>query len=87
MLFRSLIAQGQRKRSALSYATGLSKKLCSRIVEKCIKWDFITRSCRLTKKGKAELEAARKSIDAQSIIPDKGNECYYPKLLRGSTHG
>jgi len=60
LLILALIAQGQRKQSTLSYATGLNKKDCARIVDRCIKWGFITQTKRLTSKGSAELQAAKR---------------------------
>jgi hypothetical protein len=38
LLILALIAQGQRKQSTLSYATGLNKKDCARLIDRCIKW-------------------------------------------------
>lgn len=83
----ALIAMGQRKRATISFATGLNKELCSRIIETCINFEFITRSLRLTKKGKAELDIARKNTNLNKNVPDIGDDFYYPSQLRGSTHG
>lgn len=87
LIVLALIAMGQRKRVTISYATGLNKELCSRIIETCINFEFISRSLRLTKKGKAELDVARKYRKSDKSIPDIGDDCYYPFQLRGSTHG
>ncbi len=87
LLILALVAKGQRKQIALSYATGLSEEDCSRIIEKCIKWKFITRSRKLTKRGLAELNAAKKSRVIKSDHLDAGSDYYYPRQLRGATHG
>jgi hypothetical protein len=44
LLILALVAQGHRKRSTLSYTTGLNVTMYSRIIEKCISWELITRS-------------------------------------------
>lgn len=78
----ALIAKGQRKRSTISFATGMNVKDCERLIETCIKWDFITVQRRITPKGLAELKAARK-VSRQSLISlDKGSDYYYPQKLR-----
>ena len=60
LLILSLLAKGQRKESALSFATGLNKSECAEIIDRCIKWGFVTSSRRITERGHAELQAARK---------------------------
>lgn len=87
LLILAMIAQGQRKQIALSFATGLSERACIRIIDNCVKWGFITHSRRLTAKGLAELRAAKKSERLNSDVPESGDEYYYPKRLRGTTHG
>jgi len=87
LIILALIAKGQRRQIALSYATGLSELDCLRIVEKCIKWEFITQSRRITQKGRAELMAARQFKDRSSKIPERGEECYYPTQLRRAARG
>lgn len=78
----ALMAKGQRKRSTLSYATGLSVEDCERLIIKCIKWDFITDQRRLTPRGYAELNAAKKWKDKSFKSLDKGTDYYYPRQLR-----
>lgn len=87
LLVLALIAQGQRKRTTISFATGLDLDLTSRIIEDCIGWKFITRSFRLTKEGKAELDVARVFRGVNKIIPTCGDDCYYPTQLRRPAHG
>ena len=82
----ALIAKGQRKRSTLSFATGLNVKDCERLIEKCIKWNFINTHRRITPKGLAELNAARKSKVERLSSLDKGSDYYYPRQLREAAH-
>lgn len=82
LIILALIAKGQRKRSTLSFATGLNVKSCESLIEKCIRWSFITAQRRITLKGLAELNAARKSKKEQFPPLDKGDDYYYPKQLR-----
>jgi hypothetical protein len=82
----ALVAKGVRKASALGYATGLTSKDCSRILERCVKWQFLTRSHRVTPRGLAELHYARQ-ISPPASIPPRGEEDYYPKKLRRATGG
>lgn len=86
LIILALIAKGQRKRSTLSFSTGLDVENCERAIQACIKWKFITVQRRITAKGLAELNAARKLKMEQSRILDKGSDYYYPKQLREATH-
>ena len=86
LIVLGLIAKGQRKRSTLSFATGLNVEGCERVLAACIKWGFITVQRRITAKGLAELNAARKLKIVQSPPLDKGTDYYYPKQLREATH-
>lgn len=86
LIVLGLIAKGQRKRSTLSFATGLNVDDCERVIEKCIKWRFITVQRRITEKGLAELNAARKLRIGQLTVLDKGTDYYYPKQLREATY-
>lgn len=88
LLILALIAQGQRKQATLSYATGLNKEMCAKIIDKCIKWGLITQTKRLTEAGNSELQAAKKfGKNSKLKLPDWGEDYYYPKLLRGSAYG
>lgn len=82
----ALIAKGQRRRSTLSFATGLNTENCERLVEKCIKWNFINAQRRITPKGLAELNAARKSKLERVLPLAKGSDYYYPTQLREAAH-
>lgn len=86
LIILALIAKGQRKRSTLSFSTGLNVDDCERAIQVCIKWKFITVQRRITAKGLAELNAAKKLKMEQSRILDKGSDYYYPKQLREATH-
>ena len=87
LLLLALIAKGQRKCSTLCFATGLNSQECERILERCIKWEFLTAQKRLTKRGLAEINAARKSRIAVSKTLERGSDYYYPRQLRGAAHG
>jgi len=82
-----LLAQGVRNRSAFSYATGLPALKCAQVVERCIKWQFVTPRMRLTAAGYRELQYARVFTGTKNKVPDKGSDVYYPTQLRGSAHG
>jgi hypothetical protein len=82
LVILGLIAKGQRKRSTISFATGLNVEDCERFLESCIKWSFITVQRRITAKGLAELHAARKQKIAQLTPLDIGDSYYYPIQLR-----
>ena len=87
LLLLALIAKGQRKHSTLCSATGLNSQECERILEKCMRWHFLTPQKRLTKKGLAEINAARKSKVVVSETLEKGSDYYYPRQLRGTARG
>ncbi len=84
LIVLAMIAQGQRKRSSISYATGLSIAECERILAKCIKWKFVSPQRRITPSGKMELNAARKISFLGKPELDVGSPYYYPKQLRGA---
>lgn len=86
LIILALIAKGQRKRSTLAFATGLNVEDCERAIQVCIKWKFITVQRRITAKGLAELNAARKLKIEQSRVLDKGSDYYYPHQLRETAH-
>ncbi|MGB0696268.1 MAG: phosphoribosyltransferase-like protein [Rhodospirillaceae bacterium] len=81
----ALIAKGKKKRSTLCFATGLSTAECERLIEKCIKWQFISPQRRITPKGLAELNAARRSRKEKPESQNRGSEYYFPRQLRGTT--
>ncbi len=86
LIVLGLIAKGQRERDILSFAGGLNVEDCERIIEMCIKWDFITPQRRIAPKGLAELHAAKKNEYKAKNILDKGTDYYYPRQLREATH-
>ena len=85
LLVLAMIAKGHRKRSAICFATGLSSKDCERIVERCIKWKFLSPQRRITPEGLAELNAARKFRVLEKATVERGTDYYYPRQLRQTT--
>lgn len=83
----ALAAKGVRQRSALAYATGLSAQACSRRLDLCVRWGFLTPTLKLTEAGKAELDYARRLPASFDRVPPKGEEDYYPIQLRGPRGG
>lgn len=81
-----LIAKGQRKRSTLSFATGLNIESCDHLIEKCIKWQFVTVQRRITPKGLAELNTAKKMKMVEGKPLDIGSDYYYPNQLRETSY-
>ena len=79
----ALIAKGKRKRSTLCFATSMSTDEYERLIEKCIQWQFISPQRRITPKGLAELDAARKSRKARPEAQKRGSDYYFPRQLRG----
>ncbi|MHB0777095.1 phosphoribosyltransferase-like protein [Halomonas sp. WWR20] len=87
LLMLALIAKGQRRQSALSFATGLNRKACAQIIQRCVKWGFLTPSLRLTERGRAELAAAKEQGKVYSGVLERGDANYYPQQLRRSSRG
>lgn len=85
LIVLALIAKGHRKRATICFATGLNTKDCERIIERCIKWKFVTPQRRLTPRGLAELDAARKFRAQSQTSLDRGSDYYYPQQLRPTT--
>jgi hypothetical protein len=83
----ALVAKGIRKVSALGYATGLSSRDCARVLDRCVRWGFLTQTYRVTAAGIAELRHARTITSATTGIPPRGEDDYYPKQLRRITGG
>lgn len=86
LIILALISKGQYRQIALSYATGLSEEDCRRILELCIKWGYITKSRRITKKGIAEIKAAKKVKIFTPRKIDLGSDNYYPSQLRETAY-
>ncbi|WP_233968158.1 phosphoribosyltransferase-like protein [Pectobacterium polaris] len=81
-----LVAKGQRKRSAISYATGLNQKDCDLLLSKCIKWKFISPEIRITPQGLSELSAAKNTSISLKNPLAVGSDYYYPRQLRETTY-
>lgn len=82
LVLLGLIAKGQRKNAALTFATGLSNKSLERILERCMRCDWITTSRRITSSGVSELRHARKIGRTSNEIPSRGTDYYHPQVLR-----
>lgn len=87
LVLLGLIAKRVRKRSALAHASGLTIEECTNVIERCISWKFLTPTLRLTSRGNAELDYARRMRTGTATLPTVGSDDYYPKQLRGSGHG
>lgn len=81
-----LVAKGIRKRSAISYATGLNKKDCDLLLSKCIKWKFLSPEIRITPRGLSELSAAKKTVITLKNSLAVGSDYHYPRQLRETTY-
>lgn len=82
-----LAAQGIRSRAAIAYATGLAAGDITRILDRCVKWNFLTATLRLTPAGSAELRYAKSIDPIKNGVPPRGNDDYYPVQLRGPVDG
>ncbi len=87
LLILALIAKGQRKQSALSFATGLNREACTKVIKRCIKWGFLTQSIRLTVLGRAELASAKEHGKVYDGALERGDEHYFPQRLRRAARG
>ncbi|AMA60047.1 phosphoribosyltransferase-like protein [Bradyrhizobium sp. CCGE-LA001] len=87
LVLLGLVAKRVRKRSALAHATGLTIEECTKIIERCISWRLLTPALRITDRGHAELDYARRKRSGAATLPTLGSDEYYPKQLRGSGHG
>lgn len=87
LLVLALIAKGQRRQSTLSFATGLNRQTCAQIMQRCIKWGFLTPSLRLTDRGRAELAAAKEQGKVYAGVLERGDKYYFPKQLRRAARG
>jgi hypothetical protein len=85
LLVLAFAARGIRGTGALTFATGLSNQQCAQIIRDCVQWGFLTITHRLTNAGFAELEASRKVKKLRIPVAPKGEEEYYPKMLRKTT--
>ncbi|MBL29066.1 MAG: hypothetical protein CMM50_16150 [Rhodospirillaceae bacterium] len=87
LLVLALIAKGQRRQCTLSFATGLNRQTCAEIMQRCVKWGFLTPSFRLTDRGRAELAAAREQGKVYAGVLDRGDANYFPQQLRRAARG
>ncbi|KJZ15399.1 hypothetical protein TW85_04995 [Marinomonas sp. S3726] len=86
LIVLALIAKSKRKRASLCFATGLSVDNFERVIERCIKWQYLTPQRRITQKGLRELAAARKLKPKESKSLDIGSFSYYPSQLREAAY-
>ena len=84
IVFLALIAKGQRRNEALSYALGVSNRDLESIVTRCVQSGWITSSRRITVRGVGELAHARQSGLSNAKIDARGDECYHPRVLRAA---
>ena len=82
LVLLALIAKGQRRNAALTFATGLSNKSLEHILERCMQCNWITASRRITSSGVSELRHARKIGHSSNEIPNRGTDYYHPQVLR-----
>jgi hypothetical protein len=82
----ALLGQGVRTRSALAFTTGYTALECTRLLDQCTQRGYISANLRLTAAGRAELAEALKGDPAVSRVPERGDDCYYPRQL-GGPHG
>lgn len=86
LVLLGLVAKGQRKRSAISYATGLNQKDCDLLLSKCIKWKFLSPELRITSRGISELSAAKNTSISLKNSLAVGSDYHYPRQLRRTTY-
>lgn len=84
LLILAFAAKGVRSTAALSFATGLNDEECALLFRQCEEWGFLTVSHRITESGLAELDAARHSRLVLKEVAPRGEESYYPKMLRST---
>jgi hypothetical protein len=83
----ALAARGIRTRSRIAYATGLPAHDVAQMLDRCVKWRFLTPQLKLTERGSAELRYARGLVESKKEVPPRGEDWYYPQQLRGLIHG
>ena len=84
LVLLALVAKGQRRNEALSYALGISNRDLESIVTQCVASGWMTLSRRITARGVAELAHARKSGLSDATIDIRGDDCYHPRVLRAA---
>ncbi|MCQ1835160.1 hypothetical protein NOJ17_09505 [Neorhizobium galegae] len=82
-----LAARGVRKRTSIAYATGLSIVDTARLLDRCVKWGYLTLTYRVTDAGLSELNYAKKDRRSKKNVPPRGEDIYYPNQLRRPAHG
>ena len=87
LMVLALAAKGIRTRAAISHATGLSASDCTKLLDRCISWGFLSPTLRVTAAGSAELAYAKDSITDPKKVPSRGSDGYYPQQLRGPANG
>lgn len=81
----SLAKKRIRDLSKFAVATSLSDAECRTLLLRCVEWGFLTATYELTSDGHAELYRMRRIWRKEIEIPDRGNDCYYPKMLRATS--
>ena len=79
----ALISKGARTPSSLCYSLAMTVDECNSLLEKCINAGYVTPKYRLTDSGYAELRGAiRTRQHFRKVLPECGEEVYYPNSLR-----
>lgn len=87
LIILALVAKRQRRQSTLCFATGLNRETCLKMIERLMKWGFLTPLMRLTERGRAELAAAKKQGKVYAGVLERGDKYYFPKQLRRTARG
>ena len=85
LLILSLLKENRAKLSNLSHSTGLNVTELNRNLLILRKFDFIDSNNFLTNRGRAELKNVSRNRYDIYLVPDLGQENYYPKKLRSLT--
>lgn len=83
VLALALLGRGARSRASLAYATGLSAAACTTLIDRCIARGYVNPSLRLTPAGRAVLAEVFAAAPEANPIPERGDDGYYPRQLRG----
>lgn len=84
----ALFSKGQNRVETIASATGLPAKDALALIEHCIAAGWISARRRITDKGRSELRGIRTSImRSKLLVPELGNDEYYPTALRDHGNG
>lgn len=84
----ALFLKGQNRVETIASATGLPAKEALALIEHCIAAGWISARRRITDKGRSELRGMRASLTRNRLlVPELGNDEYYPTALRDHGNG